>query len=125
MVFRRHTSYVALGWQTGVLAAVVVTPMLLPEIGWRGMFALGIFPAFVACWIRHSLHEPEVFVAETRQAPKESALKLLVKNKQTGKLSLGMVILCLVQSFGYYGMMIWMPSYLASQSGFELTQSAV
>ncbi|KRW95649.1 MFS transporter [Paracoccus sp. MKU1] len=121
----RASSYVALGWQTGVLAAAVVTPMLLPEIGWRGMFALGIFPAFVAYWIRHSLHEPEVFVAKTKQAPKESALKLLVKDRETGKLSLGMVILCSVQNFGYYGVMIWMPNYLASQFGFALTQSAV
>src|SRR5207245_3039821 len=41
----RACSYVALGWQAGVLAAAILTPMLLPVIGWRGMFAVGIFPA--------------------------------------------------------------------------------
>jgi MFS family permease len=30
-----------------------------------------------------------------------------------------------VQNFGYYGIMIWMPSYLASLLGFSLTKSAV
>jgi MFS family permease len=44
----RASSYVGLGWQLGVLAAAIVTPILLPIIGWRGMFMLGIFPAVAA-----------------------------------------------------------------------------
>ena len=59
----RASSYVGLGWQLGVLAAAIVTPLLLPVIGWRGMFAVGIFPAVAAYFIRSKLHEPEVFVA--------------------------------------------------------------
>lgn len=33
----RASSYVALGWQAGVLMASLLTPLLLPLIGWRGM----------------------------------------------------------------------------------------
>ena len=44
----RATSYVALGWQLGVLGAALVTPALLPHIGWRGMFMVGVVPALVA-----------------------------------------------------------------------------
>jgi MFS family permease len=121
----RASSYVGLGWQAGVLAAAIVTPILLPAIGWRGMFAVGILPALVAYVIRHSLHEPEVFVARSQDKPKESALRLLVKDWETSKLSLGMVILCSVQNFGYYGVMIWLPNYLSTRFGFALTQSAV
>jgi MFS family permease len=121
----RASSYVGLGWQLGVLAAAIVTPLLLPVIGWRGMFALGIFPAVAAYFIRSTLHEPEVFVRKSHDHPKESALHLLVKDGETTKLSLGMIILCSVQNFGYYGVMIWLPSYLSSRFGFALTQSAV
>jgi MFS family permease len=121
----RASSYVGLGWQLGVLAAAVVTPILLPVIGWRGMFMLGIFPAVAAYFIRNSLHEPEVFVKKSHDRPKESALHLLVNNTETTKLSLGMIILTSVQNFGYYGVMIWLPSYLSSRFGFALTQSAV
>ncbi len=39
----KAASYVALGWQVGVLAAALLTPVLLPHIGWRGMFVVGIF----------------------------------------------------------------------------------
>src|SRR5690349_10972541 len=38
----RACSYVGLGWQAGVLAAALLTPLLLPIIGWRGMFAVGL-----------------------------------------------------------------------------------
>jgi MFS family permease len=121
----RASSYVGLGWQCGVLAAALITPILLPVIGWRGMFALGVFPAVAAYFIRASLHEPEVFVAKSKDRPKESALHLLVKDSETAKLSLGMVILCSVQNFGYYGVMIWLPNYLSTRFGFALTQSAM
>jgi len=121
----RASSYVGLGWQIGVLVAAIATPLLLPVIGWRGMFALGVFPAVAAYFIRASLHEPEVFVAKSKDHPKESALHLLVKDSETAKLSLGMVILCSVQNFGYYGVMIWLPNYLSTRFGFALTQSAM
>ncbi len=121
----RATSYVGLGWQAGVLAAALLTPMLLPVIGWRGMFALGLLPAVAAYFIRRTLHEPEVFVAHHAQAQDASSLRLLVKDAATVRISLGMVILCSVQNFGYYGVMIWLPNYLASKFGYGLTQSAI
>ena len=122
----RASSYVGLGWQLGVLAAAILTPILLPIIGWRGMFAVGIFPAVAAFFIRQSLHEPEVFIQKVEKAPEhKNSLALLVKDAETTKLSIGMIILCSVQNFGYYGVMIWLPNYLASRFGFGLTQSAV
>ena len=36
-----------------------------------------------------------------------------------------MLILCSVQNFGYYGLMIWLPSYLSTHFGYTLTQSAL
>ncbi len=122
----RVSCYVGLGWQAGVLAAALITPLLLPMIGWRGMFAVGILPAIAAYLIRYTLEEPELFVEKVQQQPhqKESSLRLLVKDAATTKISLGMVVLCSVQNFAYYGVMIWLPSYLATRFGFALTRSA-
>jgi len=120
----RATSYVGLGWQAGVLVAALVSPLLLPSIGWRGMFAIGILPAVAAYFIRRTLHEPELF-ERAKDKHRESPLFLLVKDWKTCKLSFGLVILCSVQNFGYFGVMIWLPNYLATRFGFALTQSAV
>ena len=123
----RVSSYVALGWQLGVLGAALLTPLLLPLIGWRGMFLVGVIPAVVAWVIRHQLHEPEVFVAKNKQQRPSAmhCLKQLMKDKTTTKISLGVIVLTSVQNFGYYGIMIWMPSFLSKQMGFSLTKSSM
>lgn len=121
----RVSSYVALGWQSGVLLAAIVIPFLLPVIGWRGMFLVGVLPALVAWYVRSRLHEPEVFVRSMQNKSKSRAFKLLVKDGTTTKHSIAVAIICSVQNFGYYGIMIWMPTYLAKQMGFNLTKSAV
>ncbi|AHB06664.1 MFS transporter [Pandoraea pnomenusa] len=123
----RVSSYVALGWQTGVLAAALLTPLLLMHIGWRGMFVVGVLPALVAWVLRNKLHEPEVFVQRDK-APKtggSNAFRLLVKDARTTRVSLGIVILCSVQNFGYYGIMIWLPTFLSQKLGFSLTKSGL
>ena len=126
----KAASYVALGWQVGVLAAALLTPVLLPHIGWRGMFVVGIFPAFVAWYLRVRLHEPEIFSRKqtelsAQKISKLESFKLLVKDKATTKVSLGIVVLTSVQNFGYYGIMIWMPNFLSKQLGFSLTRSGL
>jgi MFS family permease len=120
----RVSSYVGLGWNSGVLLAALVTPMLLPIVGWRGMFFLGLMPAVVAFIVRRTLDEPEIFVKK-HAAKAENSFRLLVKDRMTRRTTLGIAILCSVQIFGYYGIMIWMPSYLAKSHGFSLTKSGM
>jgi benzoate transport len=121
----RVSSYVGLGWQAGVLLAAVVIPFLLPIIGWRGMFLVGILPALAAFAVRYTLGEPPIFVERNASARKSVPIGLLVKDWPTTKISIGMFILCSVQNFGYYGVMIWLPSYLSGRFGYTLTRSAV
>ncbi|PQV46992.1 MFS transporter [Paraburkholderia sp. BL21I4N1] len=124
----RVSSYVGLGWQLGVLAAALLTPLLLPVIGWRGMFALGLLPAVVSFFVRRRVEEPALFterVARSTFAARKLPLKLLVADGRTTRASIGVVILCSVQNFGYYGLMIWLPSYLSKTFGYSLTRSGV
>jgi MFS family permease len=121
----RACSYVGIGWQAGVLLAAFVTSWLLPHIGWRGMFAVGLFPGLIAFLVRWYVGEPRIFIERAKAARSATPLKLLVKDAATTKTSLGMLILCSVQNFGYYGLMIWLPSYLASRFGYSPLQSLV
>ncbi|AXF15752.1 MFS transporter [Paraburkholderia caledonica] len=121
----RVSSYVGLGWQLGVLAAALLTPLLLPLIGWRGMFALGLLPAVVSFFVRRRVEEPPLFTERVARGMRKLPLKLLIADARTARASLGVAILCSVQNFGYYGLMIWLPSYLSKTFGYSLTKSGV
>lgn len=120
----RASSYVGLGWQAGVLAAALLTPLLLPLIGWRGMFAVGLLPAVVSFAVRRRVEEPALFTARAK-ASRGFPLRRLFDDASTARASFGVVILCSVQNFGYYGLMIWLPSYLSKTFGYSLTKSGV
>jgi MFS family permease len=121
----RASSYVGLGWQAGVLAAALLTPLLLPVIGWRGMFALGLLPAVVSFFVRRRVEEPALFNERVARGMRKLPFKLLVADGRTTRASIGVAILCSVQNFGYYGLMIWLPSYLSQTFGYSLTKSGI
>jgi len=121
----RASSYVALGGQAGILAAALSAPILLPRIGWRGMFLIGVVPVLLSFGLRRILPEPEVFVQAQLQGHKTSPIALLFKDRATRLISLGMLILCSVQQIGYYGLMTWLPYYLTTRHGLTLTKSAL
>jgi MFS family permease len=121
----RASSYVGLGWQLGVLAAALLTPLLLPLIGWRGMFAVGVTPALASFWMRRRLEEPALFLERVREPTRSAPIAELFSSARATRTSIGIMILCSVQNFGYYGLMIWMPSYLSHTFGYSLTRSGV
>jgi MFS family permease len=82
-------------------------------------------PGLVAFAVRWYVGEPKIFLDRVAAARGKIPLGLLVKDTATTKISLGMLILCAVQNFGYYGLMIWLPSYLSTRFGYSLTQSAL
>ncbi|OUL86244.1 MFS transporter [Paraburkholderia hospita] len=121
----RVSSYVGLGWQLGVLAAALLTPLLLPVIGWRGMFALGLLPAVASFFVRRRVEEPALFTERVARGMRKAPMKLLVADARTTRASVGVAILCSVQNFGYYGLMIWLPTYLSKTFGYSLTRSGL
>src|SRR5438309_5490216 len=114
----RACSCVALGGQAGVLIAALTVPLMLPSIGWRGVFIVGLIPGVIAFVVRWYVGEPKIFTDHVQKARSTMPVSLLVKDAATTKVSIGMFILCAVQNFGYYGLMIWLPSYLATKFGF-------
>jgi MFS family permease len=121
----RVSSYVGLGWQLGVLAAALLTPLLLPHIGWRGMFAVGLLPALVSFIVRRHVDEPAMFIERKASPKKKLPLNSLFDTPRSARASIGVIVLCSVQNFGYYGLMIWLPSYLSKTFGYSLTKSGV
>ena len=120
----RASSYVALGGQAGSLAAAVLTPALLPHIGWRGMFLVGVIPVTMSFALRRVLPEPTIFLESRSHAHAAAPVWLLVKDGPTIRKSVGVTILCSVQQIGYYGLMTWLPYYLSVRHGLSIARSA-
>ncbi len=125
----RATSWVGVGFQIGVLAAAFISAPVLGAFGWRGLFVIGIFPAFVAVIIRKRLHESPKFLEKQEESgPSPSALsslKMLVENKAIIKITVAMVILTSVQNFGYYGIISWLPRYLSDKQHLGVTKGSL
>lgn len=121
----RGLAFVGIGGPLGVLLAAFLTPLLLPIFGWRGMFVVGAFPAVLAFILRRSVPEPQIYLQQTRKQRFGLPLWNLFNNRETAKTTLGLIILCAMQSFGFFGLLIWLPTYLSTQFGYTITKSAV
>ncbi|MHB1171208.1 MAG: MFS transporter [Lacisediminihabitans sp.] len=126
----RATSWVGVGFQIGVFAAAMISAPIIMTFGWRGLFVVGVFPAVVAIILRKLLPESPKFLEQKEQqradkGSKRSALLMLVKDKRTVRITVAMIILTSVQNFGYFGIIAWLPHYLSTQFGFNLTNSGL
>jgi MFS family permease len=121
----RASSYVALGGQAGIVAATLLTPLLLRKVGWRGMFLIGVAPTLFSLGLRKFLKEPDAFVKMQSKGRETFPVRLLFQDLQTTRTSLGVITLCCVQQVGYYGLMTWLPFYLTVRHGLTLTQSSL
>jgi MFS family permease len=78
--------------------------------GWRWVFALGVFPAVVAFYIRKSLHEPDRWVkAKSGKNPYPALF--------TGSTRRDVLVgtgLAVVATFGYQGAIQWVPSWISA-----------
>lgn len=122
----RATSWVGIGGQAGVLIGTLLAGPIIEAWGWRALFGLGAIPAVIAFFLRANLKEPEKY----RKAHRPKGfhgfpIRLLFADAQTTRASIALLVLCSVQTFGYYGIMTWLPSFLADKFGFSLTKSGV
>jgi MFS family permease len=115
-------------WAIGYALAALVAAVVMPLGGWRGVFFVGILPAFLTLWIRRSVDEPEVW-KNTRDtaATTFSGFAEIFR----GKLLPLTVVLILMNAcclFAWWGFNLWVPAYLSlptSQGGIGLTSSAM
>ncbi len=112
-------------WAIGYGLAAIVSAMVLPRWGWRGVFFVGIVPALFTLWIRRQVKEPELW----RQAASSSRPTFSFLKSSVGP----GIVLCLTlmnaaTMFAWWGLNLWVPSYLSlppEQGGIGLTTTAM
>lgn len=113
----RATSIVALGFQLGIILAALTVNFIGEAHGWRWAFAVGVLPALFVAWTRKGLKEPEIWQSLKDQNKNKIAIGKLFKNVKTSSTTVGLTIACAVQNFGFYGIMTWMPTMIATERG--------
>src|SRR3984885_11302241 len=63
---------------TGIILASVGALLLVPTLGWRGMFLIGVLPAFLAIYLRLQIPEPP----RPRAKEQKSAISVLFAKGQ-------------------------------------------
>lgn len=142
----RASAGVAIGWQLGAVLAAVLSALIVPHYGWRGLFAIGVLPALFAAWSRRGIPEPDIWV--NRKLMKETIGNKLAKGEtlteteqefwnKANKFPLAhlfasprktlttfaLTVMTSVQNFGYYGIMIWLPTILMQKHNLTLNKT--
>lgn len=125
----RASSYVSVGAQYGVILAALLSAMILPAWGWRGLFLVGLAPVIFAFIVRKKLDEsPEWIASQQKKQPaqkKEGKLKQLFATPRITATTLALAVMATVQIAGYNGLMIWLPSMLQQSQGLSVSSSAL
>jgi MFS family permease len=99
------------GWALGYILAAVLAGLALPTLGWRGLFALGGFPALFVLWVRRHVPEPDVWVARPRDERRGNPFAEIFGKALIGRTLLACVLTTAVM-FAYWGLFGWLPSFL-------------
>jgi MFS family permease len=100
-------------WAIGYGAAAVVTSLVLPRWGWRAVFFVGILPAFLTLWVRHSVREPAMWrAARARPAASRRGFADIFRGP-TLRLTIAVTIMNAFTLFAWWGFNLWLPGYLS------------
>ncbi len=108
-------------WAVGWLCAALLGYLLAPQYGFRVAFALGGLPCVLALFIRRALPESPKWKEQLAlQARSSKERKRTAFLEWKGLFLIGLVWMLL--NFGYYGMFIWLPSFMVAK-GFPVIKS--
>ncbi len=131
-------------WAIGYAAAAIVTWLVMPIAGWRGVFFVGVLPALITLWIRRRVEEPEVWRAShaaSRAANDSSHVSHSLHSSQSSldrliavfrgpllPLTLTLSLMSSCTLFAWWGFNLWIPAYLSlptTQGGIGLSTAAM
>lgn len=125
----RATAGVAIGFQFGIILAILSSMLIVPHFGWRGAFVVGALPALFAWWSRRNLEEPDMWKQNKEKRLKEkkasAPVSQLFNSPRKTATTIGLIIATTVQNAGYYGIMTWLPTMLAKELGFSFNKSGL
>jgi len=104
-------------WAIGYAAAAAVSALIMPRWGWRAVFFVGVVPAFFTLWIQKRVRDPEIWKAKRLEPrSRESGFRLIFGRGRL-RLTLLVTLMNAFTLFGWWGLNLWIPSYLSMAAG--------
>jgi MFS family permease len=116
-------------WAVGYAAAAIVTAVVMPIWGWRGVFFVGVLPALFTLWVRRSVKEPQIW--HERRAAKDGPRGLgfgEMFGPSMWRVTTAVTLMNACTMFAWWGFNLWLPGYLAlpaAQGGIELSTTTM
>jgi MFS family permease len=104
-------------WAVGYALAAAVAALVLPVWGWRGVFFIGVLPAFFTLWIQRRVREPEIWRTARAAAPKARPSFGEIFGRRRLRLTLLITLMNACTMFGWWGFNLWLPAYLSMAPG--------
>ncbi|NJE63759.1 MFS transporter [Enterococcus durans] len=120
----RASSIAGIGAQVGAALAAILAAVVIPWLGWKMLYVIGVLPVLMVLVIRRGLEEPEDF-QKTRATGKTTKLSHLFETKHLAWQTIGLSIMVTVQIAGYFGLMNWLPSIMQAQLGLSVSGSSL
>ena len=100
-------------WAVGYAVAAIVTGLVMPIWGWRGVFFVGVLPALFTIWVRKSVKEPEIWRRKhvDRRPAGPSFRQIFARDIRRVTIAVTLMNACAF--FAYWGFNLWLPGYLA------------
>jgi MFS family permease len=100
-------------WAVGYAAAAAVAALVLPLWGWRGVFFVGVIPAFFTLWIQRKVREPEIWRAVRTSGSAGGGGFGEIFGRKRLRLTLSVTLMNACTMFGWWGFNLWLPAYLS------------
>jgi MFS family permease len=117
----RAIAMVQSSWAIGYAFAALIAGIMLPRVGWRYVFFVGVLPALVTLWIRKDVAEPAIWQkAKTSQSDGSSPGFVELFGTRYIRRTLVLLAMNLFGLFAWWGLFTWIPPYLSlpiSQGG--------
>jgi MFS family permease len=102
-------SFMQSGWALGYMAAAVVSAIILPTLGWRVLFLVGVLPALLTVLVRRKVSEPEIWLRS-----KQPGRFLEIFRPPHRDRTVLATLLATSVLFGYWGVFTWLPGFLSA-----------
>lgn len=100
-------------WAVGYAAAAAVAALVLPVWSWRGVFFVGVIPAFFTLWIQRRVNEPEIWKAVRAAGPAVRSGFGEIFGRERLRLTLSVMLMNAFTMFAWWGFNLWLPAYLS------------